>query len=261
MSADAEALLTRVPIFAELGRQDIRRLAALCLAKEFPADTKILEEGAAGLGMYVITRGRVEIYTGEGASRRHIAALGPGDILGEMALVDDHPRSATALALVDTHCLLITRDGFHTLVRKNAEIAWCIVPVLASRFRRLEQLAAARDIPPQAPAGAEGQPPPAEPEPARPQDHRALRGLLHAEYAAAQASVAGATGTARVLETFLRSLARESGLSADRPVRELIKAMPKALRSALADAGKEGERLPERVVAVYRRERRRDDEA
>lgn len=60
-----EELLAGVPIFAELERRDIRKLAALCLPKDFPAGTNVVEEGAAGLRMYVITGGRAEICTGE----------------------------------------------------------------------------------------------------------------------------------------------------------------------------------------------------
>jgi CRP/FNR family cyclic AMP-dependent transcriptional regulator len=266
MSVSNETLLAGVPIFAELGRRDIGKLAALCMPKDFPAGTRIVAEGSAGLGMYVITGGSVEIYTGEGATRRHIAILGPGDIVGEMALVDDHPRSATALALADTQCLLITRDGFQTLVRRNAEIAWCIVPVLASRFRRLErraadQLGAGRPAAGTSPPATQPATAPATgPAIETPADDARLRGLINAEYAAAHAGVEGLAGTARLLRTFLRALARETGLAADKPAREMMKSMPKALRSALADAGKEGERLPERMVAAYRRERRRNDE-
>ena len=66
-----------------------------------------------------------------------LAVVGSGALLGEMALIDDQPRSASAVALEPTECLLITRDSFHTLVRKDPEIAWCIVPTLAERMREL----------------------------------------------------------------------------------------------------------------------------
>jgi hypothetical protein len=89
--------------------------------------------------MYLITSGRVEAYRGEGESRVGLYTFRNGDVIGEMALVDDQSRPVNVRALDLTECLLITRESFNTLVKQDPEIAFCVMSVLADRVRSLSR--------------------------------------------------------------------------------------------------------------------------
>ncbi|MEM7587982.1 MAG: cyclic nucleotide-binding domain-containing protein, partial [Acidobacteriota bacterium] len=143
--AEIEAALAKLQIFSSLSSQDLSELAAQCLRKEYAAGVAILEEGSTGLGLFLLTSGRVEVFKQHGDRRLHLAELGRGDILGELALIDQQPRSASAVALEDTECLLLTRDRFRSLAETRPRITWALVPRLAMRNRELQdQLMAAQ---------------------------------------------------------------------------------------------------------------------
>ena len=136
---EIEAALARVPIFSSLTSRDMHRLAAMCLLKHYTTGDSILEEGSTGLGLFVLVSGRVEVFKRQGDQRISLAVLTDGDVLGEMALLDDQPRSASAVALASTECLLLSRDRFRLLVKRRPPVAWPIVPALALRIRDLQQ--------------------------------------------------------------------------------------------------------------------------
>jgi CRP/FNR family cyclic AMP-dependent transcriptional regulator len=262
-SKNPEELLAQVPLFAGLDARDRRQLADVCLPKHFPSGSAIVEEGKPGLGLFIITSGRVEVYRGQGEKRQLVNTLGAGGILGEMALIDNQPRSATVLTVEPTECLLITRDSFHTLVQKHTRIAWCIVPILVDKFRRVEgkllQLmdaagAADAETPDQA-ADATTEKPEQQETPGR--NTERLLDALRAEYALLLAGTEALSRGAGVMETFFRSLARDTELSEQTRLDPLLRALPKAMRNAMTDALKEGEKLPERMVSTFRRELRR----
>jgi CRP-like cAMP-binding protein len=127
--------LTRVPLFAKLDGRHLDKLADMSVPKSFPKDTLLIKEGTVGLGMFVITSGRVEVYKGEGENRITLTVLESGSIVGEMALIDDQFRSANVRALEPTDCLLVSRDAFNTLIRQEPEIAMAIMVVLGERIR------------------------------------------------------------------------------------------------------------------------------
>ena len=96
--------------------------------------------------MFLIVSGRVEVFDVRGGARVSLAHLGPGQCVGEMALIDDRPRSANVEAVEDTLCFLMTRDGFNGLTKRDPEVLWGIVPLIVERLRhadaRLAEVAA-----------------------------------------------------------------------------------------------------------------------
>ena len=246
-NADVKDVLAQVPLFSSLNRKALGKLAKLCVPKKFAAGALVMEEGKSGLGLFVITHGKVEVHAGEGEPKVALATLNGGDIVGEMSLIDDSPRSATSTALDATDCLLITRDSFRTLVSKNADIAWCIVPVLADRIHALDERLE-RDAMATHDAGAsvssaaadetEASKAPAE---SIVNDKRLYK-LFWSEYALLRAGIEGMNGSIGIVDTFLH---------------KLIKTLPAAIGSAASDAFAKGERLPERMVSTFLRERRR----
>ena len=267
--ADPEALLARVPLFSGLNPKEIRQLAELCLPKAFPAGAKIIDEGKPGLGLFIITSGRVEVYRGQGEAKRTVVTHGAGTIIGEISLVDNQPRAASVVTLDPTECLLVTRDSFRTLVERHPAIAWRIVPVIAQRFRRAEQQLLeimdaadaaepdATDREPRQDETREEETQEAQKEsakPPKPASSEQVLDLLRAEYALAVSGAEGLGHSARIMETFFRALARETELERDQELDRLFKQLPKALKEALSDALREGEQLPERMLATFRRE-------
>ena len=258
-----EDLLREVPLFTGLSRKEIKQLAEVCLPKSFPAGTNIIDEGKPGLGLFVITAGKVDVFRGRGDAKRIVGTHEAGTIIGEMSLVDDQPRAASVVTLEPTECLLVTRDSFRTLVEKHPAIAWSIVPVITQRFRQTEQLLleimdASEGVAPtqggnEPAAEAAAEKKEGEEQPQRLSSERMLD-LLRVEYALCVSGAEGLGRSAGIMETFIRSLARGTELEREQELDRLLKVFPKALKEALSDALAEGENLPERMLATFRRE-------
>ena len=107
--------------------------------QDFPAKKVIMREGDAGGFMYVVLAGRVAVLV-KSAVVDHIEA---GGMIGEMALVDDSPRAASAIAEVDSKLLALNRQDFLTLVRSDPRFAVSLLKSAANRLTRLTTLTAA----------------------------------------------------------------------------------------------------------------------
>jgi CRP/FNR family transcriptional regulator, cyclic AMP receptor protein len=100
--------------------------------RNFVKGKTIFKEGDLGDEFFVVVRGKVEIRSGD----RHFETLGPDGIFGEMALIDDNPRSATAVALTDVTVAPIKENQFLFLVKNTPFFALNVMRVLAHRLRR-----------------------------------------------------------------------------------------------------------------------------
>ena len=100
----------------------------------------IFHEGDGGFTMYVVTEGQVQVQTGEGSKLVILAELGPGEVLGEMALVTDEPRSATAVAVTETRLRAYQADELVRMLEENPGIAARIIQLMAERLRRTNRL-------------------------------------------------------------------------------------------------------------------------
>lgn len=104
-------------------------------AKSFSKGKAIFKRGERGDGMYVIVNGRVEISVGN----RVLESMGPGAVFGEMSLIDDSPRTASAVARTDCRVLRIDSRRFQALVQKTPDFALQIMAVMANRLRRMNR--------------------------------------------------------------------------------------------------------------------------
>ena len=252
----AEDFLTRAPLFARLEGRQLHRLAELCVPRSYETGEEIVVEGSTGLGLFVITGGRVEVSRGTGDDKVVFAELGSGDLLGEMSLVDDQPRSATVRTLEPTTCLLITRGSFQSLVDREPEIAWCIVPVLAGRLRALQEELIASGGGSQAGVVVEDVTWSDDDGDRKDKDGaRAALSLLRGQYALALAMAGGMRGFAEAAESFLRTLARDTDLDDGEDLADVVREAPRGLVNATEEGLAEIERLPERMLARYRRAR------
>ena len=130
-------LLRSVPLFAGLEKKDLELLAKTFKERTFTPGEQIAREGDRGIGFFVIESGTAKVTRG-GEDR---VMLGPGDYFGEIALIDDGPRTASVTADTDLKCWGLTSWEFKPLVETNAAIAWELLEGLAKRVRALEQMA------------------------------------------------------------------------------------------------------------------------
>ncbi len=103
--------------------------------KKIPANTILFNEGDAGEEMFIIQTGRVKISKRIRGVEKTLATLEKGEFFGEMAILNDKPRSATAETLEECDMLVIDRKTFDALIRGNSEIAVRFIKRLADRLR------------------------------------------------------------------------------------------------------------------------------
>lgn len=130
MSAPVE-LIRQVPLFQGLDKGHLETVARSFKERTFPAGSAVTTEGQGGVGFFVIEDGTATVSIG-GDERRK---LGAGDWFGELALIDDSPRSATIVADTDLRCWGLTSWEFRPLVEQNASIAWSMLQTMAKRLR------------------------------------------------------------------------------------------------------------------------------
>jgi CRP-like cAMP-binding protein len=102
--------------------------------KEFAAGTVLFREGEPGRHMYVVQQGRVTVSKRVGEVEKILASLGPGEFLGEMSILNNKPRSATATCAVPSKLIVIDAKTFEAMIRGNAEIAIRMIKKLADRL-------------------------------------------------------------------------------------------------------------------------------
>lgn len=99
----------------------------------YPAGRTVIEAGTKGVTMYVVFDGEVEIRAGN----NELEIGGPGTIFGEMALIDDAPRSATVIARTDCRLVEIDRRRFEFMVQETPFFALAVMKIMADRLRRV----------------------------------------------------------------------------------------------------------------------------
>ena len=120
---DERELLRTVPIFSELPDEAITSLSRLCAKRRFPKDTVVFFENEEGDSLFMILDGRVKVtILGDDGREIILSMLNPGDFFGEMALLDNEPRSATAIAVEDTELLCLQRSDFQSVLADNRTI-------------------------------------------------------------------------------------------------------------------------------------------
>jgi CRP/FNR family transcriptional regulator, cyclic AMP receptor protein len=144
-------VLAKVPLFADLDESDLHRLTRELHGRRYRKGETIFITGDPGTSLCVIENGRVKLVLANVDGREVILdLLGPGDVFGELALLDGEPRSADAVAVEPTFLLLLRRDAFLSVVRERPEVAIMLMGVLSRRLRRDAQLvqdAAFLDVP------------------------------------------------------------------------------------------------------------------
>jgi CRP-like cAMP-binding protein len=131
-------LLKHVPLFAGLNNKQLQQLELITDEIDVVAGTVLVTEGRVAHEFFIIISGEVAIDKGG----QEINNLANGDFLGEIALVDGGPRTATATASTPCRLLVLTHGGFHQLLDTSPEIRRAVMEALGQRLRRLEPTAA-----------------------------------------------------------------------------------------------------------------------
>jgi CRP-like cAMP-binding protein len=127
--------LAQVPMFSQLPRRALERLERITRQRSFKTGETIVKEGDEGVGFFMITSGKVDVTR----AGKALNSLGAGDFFGEMALLDNHRRSATVTALEDTECLAMLRSDFIAELQSNADLAIDMLQILSRRVRDLDE--------------------------------------------------------------------------------------------------------------------------
>jgi CRP-like cAMP-binding protein len=130
VAREAVDLLKRVPIFEGLDKRELERIAGSMKQRTFGAGDIVTTEGQGGVGFFVIEDGEARV-TIHGDERRR---LGPGDYFGEVALLNDSPRTATITAETELRCYGMTSWDFKPLVETHGTIAWKMLQAMAKNY-------------------------------------------------------------------------------------------------------------------------------
>ena len=131
-------LLHRIPLFAGFDRRQVERLGMLADEVDVPAGKVLMRQGDSGDDLMVLVSGQVGIER----NGERINTLGPGDVFGEIAVIERGPRTATVTTEAPTQLLVINHRDFHALMEEFPEVAAQLLATLAKRVRTLDTGAA-----------------------------------------------------------------------------------------------------------------------
>jgi CRP/FNR family cyclic AMP-dependent transcriptional regulator len=135
-------ILKEIPLFASLSETDLQNLASLLRWKHIEKGENLFRQGDEGTALYIIMQGRIKISLSRRMEKMTLAILGRGEFLGEMALLDDQPRSADAVALEDSHLYALNRKDFLSFLINNDNAVRAILHSLSRRLRKTDDLLA-----------------------------------------------------------------------------------------------------------------------
>lgn len=136
----ATEVLKRIPLFTDLHEAELARFAEVTREREYPKNSVILFEDDPGDALYIVSTGQVKVVLiGEDGREVILSVLGDGDFFGEMAIIDDEPRSAHVIAMKDSHLLVLRREDFQAQLEQHPNIALKLLRVLVQRLRRADE--------------------------------------------------------------------------------------------------------------------------
>ena len=136
---DAYQVLRTVPLLGGVPEADLRTLATFARERSIPKGGVILAQGASGDALYLIRTGQVKVtIIAEDGREVILSVLAPGSFFGEMALLDDEPRSAHVIAMTATTVLQLRRDDFRARLRSSPDLSIALLRELSRRLRRAD---------------------------------------------------------------------------------------------------------------------------
>ncbi|MDX6596239.1 MAG: family transcriptional regulator, cyclic receptor protein [Gaiellales bacterium] len=133
LGRDAVDMLAEIPLFSELSRRHIAKVASCASTKRFASGAPLVRVGESATVFYVVLDGEVRVQV-----PGRPVVLGAGDFFGEMALIDGEPRSATVVAVGEVYVLMLPRAKFLKVLEAEPKIALAIMATLTGRLRALQ---------------------------------------------------------------------------------------------------------------------------
>jgi signal transduction histidine kinase len=130
--------LRRLPMFAGMSNEDLDRLVEMADPVTVQAGECLIEEGTPGGSAYVILDGEFEILKRSGQQDVVIAVRGSGEVIGEISLIDQAPRTASVRALRESHLLMISQESFQQLLNTSPSATLAILHTVIARVRNTE---------------------------------------------------------------------------------------------------------------------------
>jgi CRP/FNR family cyclic AMP-dependent transcriptional regulator len=128
--------LAKVQLFRGLKSKQRQNLAKRFVERNYPAGTAIVTQDRGGEGFFIIVSGHADVIRLRSDGEKvQVNAFGPADFFGELALLDDGPRTASVIATEPTECLALTRWDFFAALRDDVDMAIVILQEMAKRFR------------------------------------------------------------------------------------------------------------------------------
>jgi len=140
MACDPQ-LLTGVSLFEHLEDADREHLAGFVHERELAAGETLFKTGEPGESLYIVRSGEVELFIKDTAGQKiPLAIADSGELFGELALLDQGPRTATAVAVVDTQLLSLERDDLLLLFQKSPAAALRVLAAMSRMTRKADEL-------------------------------------------------------------------------------------------------------------------------
>ena len=135
-------ILKKIPLFSNLDENLHREIIQHIILMYYPANYVIFKEGDEGDALYIMKKGTIEIFRGpktEGGQLEKVADIGESGFFGEMALVSDVPRNASARTLADSEVFILSKEDFKKLLDTNTALAEQISATVVSRLKENEK--------------------------------------------------------------------------------------------------------------------------
>ncbi|HEX6262930.1 MAG TPA: HEAT repeat domain-containing protein [Actinomycetota bacterium] len=133
---DRVLFLRNVPLFADLTPRDLGRIAGVATEHVFQDGELIAEQGEPGDEMHVVVSGEIRaIVEDDAGGRQEVGRRGPGDYVGEMAIISDQPRMASLVCVGDVRTLALDRKRFERILTDRPEASLAVMRVLCDRLR------------------------------------------------------------------------------------------------------------------------------
>lgn len=137
---DRVALLQEIHLFEGISAKDLEELAQTLVVKKYRSKHQIFQQGDIGSTMYIILSGQVNIYLPASPDNLPLQTMYAGDYFGELALFDNEPRSASAIAITDVVLLELAQTALLGFVQQRPHVAMVLLATLASRLRATNAL-------------------------------------------------------------------------------------------------------------------------
>ena len=134
-------MLKKVSLFANVADEELDRISSMLIERDCPKDTTVVSRDEPGNSMFVILKGRMKVVIhGDNGREVILTILKAGEFFGEMALLDDLPRSAHVIAAEDAKVLVLKRDQFADHIGKSPATALNVMAELSRRLRRADEI-------------------------------------------------------------------------------------------------------------------------